>query len=206
MTVSRRLGAAVFLLLVFFGLGIAVTHLPIGEVDRGAGFFAGHGTGAALFFTRSGTFPIYAGLCVLTLVIGMLRRGWFPSTLVIVAAFLCAWFSSDLFKEFFGRLRPEQWYGVHETSFAYASGHATLSLVFYGLWAYLIWQTLPAAPWRTALIVLLAGWVLAIGWSRLALGAHYPTDVLGGYLLGSVWLLAGMTAIDRLTSRVETAT
>jgi undecaprenyl-diphosphatase len=203
---APRLWAAATLLVAYLALGFAATRLPLGEIDRGAWIFAGHSAGAALFLTRAGTFPVYATLCVLTLVAGMLRRGWFPSTLAIVGAFLCSWISSDLFKEFFRRARPEAWYGLHETSFAYASGHATLSLVFYGLWGYLLWRTLPPAPWRSAAIAALAVWVLAIGWSRLALAAHYPTDVLGGYLLGSVGLLAGMSVIDRLTSRDVVAT
>jgi len=193
-------------LLAYLALGFAITRLPIGEIDRGVQFFAGHSTGLALFFTRSGMFVVYAILCALTLVIGILRRGWFPSTLVIVGAFLCSWISSDLFKELFARPRPGHWFGLHETSFSYSSGHATLSLVFYGLWAYLLWRTLPPTPWRAASIAVLGLWVVAIGWSRLALGAHYPTDILGGYLLGSIWLLLGMTAIDRLTDRLQVAT
>jgi len=151
-------------------------------------------------------FVVYAILCALTLVIGMLRRGWFPSTLAIVGAFLCSWFSSDLFKELFARPRPGQWFGLHEASFSYSSGHATLSLVFYGLWAYLLWRTLPPTQWRAASVAVLGLWIVAIGWSRLALGAHYPTDMLGGYLLGSIWLLLGMTAIDRLSDRSQIAT
>ena len=196
----------VLLLLAYLALGFAVTRFPVDEFDRGVQLFAGHSVGLALFFTTSGTFVVYAILCALTLLAGVLRRGWFPSTLAIVATFLCAWFSSDLFKELFRRTRPERWYELHETSFAYSSGHATLSLVFYGLWAYVLWRTLPPAPWRTALIALLGFWVIAIGWSRLALGAHYPTDLLGGYLLGAIWLLLGMSAVDRLAGRQEAAT
>jgi undecaprenyl-diphosphatase len=202
----QRAWAVLILLVAYLALGFAVTRLPIAEIDRALHVFAGHSTGAALFPTRAGTFPVYAVLLVVTLLIGILRRGWFPSTLVIVGTFLCAWFSSDLFKEFFRRARPEQWYGLHETSFAYSSGHATLALVFYGLWAYLLWRTAPPAPWRTAATALLVCWVAAVGWSRLALGAHYPTDVLGGYILGAIWLLVGMTVIDRLTSRAEVPT
>jgi undecaprenyl-diphosphatase len=205
-SVSRRLWAAVFLLVAYLALGFAVSRLPVDEIDRGVHVFAGHSTGAALFLTRSGTFVVYAVLCALTLLIGILRRAWFPSTLVIVGTFLCSWFSSDLFKELFRRARPEHWYGMQETSFAYSSGHATLSLVFYGLWAYLLWRTIPPAPWRTVLIAALGCWVVAIGWSRLALGAHYPTDLLGGYLLGSIWLLLGMTAIDYFTEQSHAAT
>ncbi len=202
----RRLLAVVLLLLAYLALGLTVTRFPIAELDRGGQLFAGHSVGLALFFTTSGAFVVYAILCALTLLVGVLRRGWFPSTLAMVGTFLCAWFSSDLFKELFRRARPEHWYGLHETSFAYSSGHATLSLVFYGLWAYLLWRSFPPAPWRTALIALLACWVIAIGWSRLALGAHYPTDLLGGYLLGAIWLLLGMSAIDRLAGRQEAAT
>ncbi len=140
-------------------------------------------------------------VAALTLLIGSLRRGWFGCALTIIIALLCAWFSSDLFKEFFARARPELWYGLRETSYSYASGHATLSLAFYGGWAYLLARGVAPSWWRTTLIALLLIWVLAIGWSRLALGAHYPTDVLGGYLLGGVWLVLETIAIDRFLAR-----
>ena len=129
---------------------------------------------------------------------GTLRRGWFGSALVIIGTLLGAWVTSDLFKELFRRARPEHWYVLHETSFSYASGHATLSLAFYGTWMYLLWRTLPNSPWRGALLWFLGAWILAIGWSRLALGAHWPTDLLGGYLLGAAWLMLSMTAVDTL--------
>jgi undecaprenyl-diphosphatase len=114
--------------------------------------------------------------------------------------------SSDFFKAFFQRARPPEWFAIHETSFGYASGHATLSLAFYGLWAYVAWRAMAPSPGRTALVVGLGLWIAAIGWSRLALGAHYPTDLLGGYLLGGAWLVLAMRAVDRLTGRFPAAT
>jgi membrane-associated phospholipid phosphatase len=43
---------------------------------------------------------------------------------------------------------------------------------------------------KIALVALLAFWIAGIGWSRLALGAHYPTDVIGGTLFGVAWACA----------------
>lgn len=202
---TRRVISFLFLLAVYVMLGFAVSGRPAGNLDQGETLFAGHSIAVAAFFTEAGTFPVCVALCILTLVLGTLRRGWFGSALVIIVALLGAWATSDLFKELFRRSRPEQWYALHETSFSYASGHATLSLVFYGTWMYLLWRTLPGTAWRNALLALIGLWVLAIGWSRLALGAHWPTDLLGGYLLGAAWLMLSMTAVDVLLARQRTA-
>jgi len=202
----RALLAALALLVAYVALGLAVTYLPLGVLDRSEAWFAGKGVPLAAFFTRAGGFMVYATLCALTLLFGTIRRGWFGRALVIVATLLAGWLSSDFFKGLFGRARPEQWFAIHETSFGYASGHATLSLVFYGLWAYVVWRALPSSPLRTAIVTVLGLWIAAIGWSRLALGAHYPTDLLGGYLLGAALLVLAMRAVDRLTGRSPAAT
>jgi undecaprenyl-diphosphatase len=202
----RNVIGALALLAAYVALGLAVTYLPVGALDRSETWFAGRGVELATFFTRAGSFMVYAVLCALTILFGTLRRGWFGRSLLIVGTLLAAWVSSDLFKAFFQRPRPDQWFAIHETSFAYASGHATLSLAFYGLWAYVAWQALPPSPGRTALTIAIGLWIALIGWSRLALGAHYPTDLLGGYLLGGAWLLLAMSAVDRLTGRFPAAT
>ena len=202
----RRLVAACVLLAAYVALGFIVSHRPPGDVDRGEYLFAGSSIAAATIFTRAGTFPVYLALSIVTLVLGTVRRGWFGSSLVIIGALLAAWFASDRFKEIFRRVRPEHWYAFHETSFSYASGHATLSLVFYGTWAYLLWRTFPSSLWRNALLALIGAFVVAIGWSRLALGAHWPTDLLGGYLLGAAILMLSMSAIDYLLRRRLAAT
>jgi undecaprenyl-diphosphatase len=199
--VHRKLIGALALLAAYVALGFAVTYLPLGALDRSETWFAGRGVPLAAFFTRAGSFIVYASLCALTILFGTLRPGWFGRSLAIVGTLLAAWVSSDLFKAFFQRARPDQWFAIHESSFGYASGHATLALAFYGLWAYVLWRALPPSPGRSVIVVGLGIWIALIGWSRLALGAHYPTDLLGGYLLGAAWLLLAMSVVDRLTGR-----
>jgi undecaprenyl-diphosphatase len=46
---------------------------------------------------------------------------------------------------------------------------------------------------RIAIAIPVALWILAIGFSRIYLGVHYPSDVLGGYFVGSIWLAAVIT-------------
>lgn len=84
---------------------------------------------------------------------------------------------------------------VYEPTSSFPSGHALGSIVAYGMVAYLLATLLRSFAARTAAIILGGFLVLAIGISRLYLGAHYLTDVLAGYAAGAVWLTATITAL-----------
>lgn len=201
-----RLIAAGVLLAAFLILGALVSGSPPGGLDRAAEALTNHGVKLALFFTGAGRFAIFAVLCALLLLFGVVRRPVLVPAAVAVGALLVAWKVSDILKDAFHRTRPTDWVRIHETSFSYASGHATLALTFYGLLAYTLWRALPASPARSAVPVVAAVWILATGWSRLALGAHFATDVLGGYLLGGSLLLVATVALDRLWPHPRSAT
>ena len=108
-----------------------------------------------------------------------------------VIADLGAWGLITGLKDLFGRHRPPFLDpGVVERSLSFPSGHALGSIVVYGLLAALLARH-AARPWlRRAALVLLGGLILAIAFSRVYLGAHYLTDVLGGLCCGGAWLAA----------------
>jgi membrane-associated phospholipid phosphatase len=194
---ARLLALASALLVAYVLLGAFVSSAPLTAFDRAGAVFLGHDVPAAIALTRAGLLPAYAGVCAVLLAYGVVRRAWLWRVVASILTLVVAWQVSDLFKAAFHRPRPEHWIGFHETSYSYASGHATLSLAFYGLWiAYLMRSDLPAATRRVAAFGL-ALFILAIGWSRLALGAHYPTDLLGGYLLGGAFLCLALVIVDR---------
>jgi len=203
----RRVVYAVLLFALFLFYGINLSQRPqASPLDVWAAGLAGHGVPLALFFTGAGRFPVFAVLCVLLLAFGAIRRRYLPAIAVPVVALIVAWKVSDVFKDFFHRPRPDYWVAIHETSASYASGHATLALTFYGLLAYIVWRIRPASPQRSLVAGLAIVWILATGWSRLALGAHFLSDVIGGYLLGAAFLLLGEIAIDRLAPAEAPAT
>jgi undecaprenyl-diphosphatase len=89
-----------------------------------------------------------------------------------------------------GRTRPDALEPIIvEHGFSFPSGHATLSMVAYGVLAVLISRSRLPQGVRTAAIVGLALLVVGIGVSRIWLGVHYPTDVLAGWTAGSVIVL-----------------
>ena len=71
---------------------------------------------------------------------------------------------------------------------SFPSGHAMMSLVIYGALLLIFLPIIPRA-WRAATYAAYAVLVVSIGLSRLALGVHYISDVLGGWVLGAAWLL-----------------
>jgi undecaprenyl-diphosphatase len=122
------------------------------------------------------------------------RHEWRP--LVLLAAGVAGAVALyDLVKVLVGRPRPPQaiWIG-HFPAPAFPSGHATQTVAFYSLLAIIAGAgrspRVKLALWSTA--VLLA---LVVGFSRIYLGAHWLTDVLGGYALGAFWAAVVVTVM-----------
>jgi len=127
-------------------------------------------------------------LFVLVCLLWNMREFLFPLMVTVTGSSLF----NLLGKVAFHRQRPPG-VGVYtETSFSFPSGHAALAAAFYGFAVYFLWRR--TATWGKRLNILFAGVFLiaAIGFSRLYLGVHFVSDVVGGYLLGLLWLIIGI--------------
>jgi undecaprenyl-diphosphatase len=102
-----------------------------------------------------------------------------------------------LFKDWFARDRPPfPAAEINEKSYSFPSGHSMGALVAYGLIAYYLVLTLRNRSARIASVTFLFLLVLAVGFSRIYLGAHWFSDVLGGFVVGAAWLAACISAIE----------
>ena len=125
----------------------------------------------------------------LLLILGLVLRKRKVEAWWYAAAALSGWALSGLAKLAVQRPRPHVIPRLMHGAgwFSYPSGHSMLAPIIFGL-GIIVW----AAPWpspalRRAALVLAAFFALGIGFSRVYLGVHYPSDVLGGLLLGTAW-------------------
>jgi undecaprenyl-diphosphatase len=106
------------------------------------------------------------------------------------------------------RLRPVLTHPVaHESGLSFPSGHAQAAIVGYAV-LLLVFLPILHGLWRRVAVAVAVLMVLAIGFSRIALGVHYVSDVVGGYVLGAAWVAAMAAAfnamrVDRGRRRVD---
>lgn len=100
----------------------------------------------------------------------------------------------------FHRARPVPFFGPVPSTYSFPSGHSLFSFCFYGVLAGLLAGRVRSVPARVLIWLTAALLVASIGLSRIYLGVHYPSDVIAGYLAGTIWA-ASMVALDRWRRR-----
>jgi len=145
----------------------------------------------AAAFTLLGRWYSVGLIFVLGFVIVGALRGDARPLLAVAIAQMGSQLMAALLKGAFRRVRPDHWLLWREPDRSYPSGHATTGVAFYLALFILVlhWHGMPAPIWIGALIAL-GACSAGLPWSRLALGAHYLSDVAGGLLLGASWLFA----------------
>jgi membrane-associated phospholipid phosphatase len=175
--------AAIVSAALFAWLGFSVTRY--GEPAAFAGVeraLVNHSTLVAWWITWSCYIQVLVPLCVVLLLIAWRFPEWRARILFSIVVLLLCWRGVDLLQHVFARPRRLDWVVKHETTYSYPSSHAAIATGFYALWAVMLATSELSRRTRVieaGLLILLA---LAICWSRLALGAHYLTDLAGGAL------------------------
>ena len=104
---------------------------------------------------------------------------------------------NQLLKNILQRPRPTEFRIVEETGFSFPSGHSMVSMAFYGYLIYLIYRYVKNKYLKWILIVLLSILICTIGISRIYLGVHYTSDVLGGFLISISYLVIYISAVNK---------
>jgi undecaprenyl-diphosphatase len=154
--------------------------------------------GITLLGSSAFLLPLSALLCWRFVKAGRKHAGIF---LVIAAAGAQA--LDEAVKLLFHRQRPEAFFGYHDpASYSFPSGHAFSSLTFYGVLAVMVSVRIESRFRRAVLWAAAAILPLLIGFTRVYLGVHYPSDVLAGYAAAVIWMTA-VCAGDRIWFRGE---
>lgn len=196
---ALRIGAlinAIVALAVFAWLGYYVAHN--GEPALFVGWesaLVNRSTLVAWWLTWSCYVYVLVPVVVALIVVAVRAPRWRGRIAFSLVMLLLCWQGADIAQHLFARPRRLDWVVRHETAFSYPSSHAAIAFGFYGLWAALIRRSELSRTVRTVVPALLLALVLGICWSRLALGAHYLTDLIGGALLACALLSAAMAVL-----------
>jgi len=187
--------AVCLVVLALLGAGVRGDFAPQLRLDAAVSeaFYAGDRRAAALdvlleVLTAPGSWWVRA-LVLLPAVISLVRRRlWWTAGWVVTAVVLVGPLTTAL-KEYFGRIRPPfEEGGARYESLSYPSGHASGIATMVGVALVLAWPLLAPRARRWALAAGIA-LVVLVGLTRIWLGVHYLSDVVGGWSLGLAWTL-----------------
>lgn len=140
------------------------------------------------FFTLIGSAPfvIVLSLFMLFFLYKVLHHR-FELTL-FVAAITGSAILNGILKHLFKRVRPDLHRLIDVEGYSFPSGHAMNAFTVYGIISFLLWRHIRSELGRWVLIFVSIVMVLAIGISRIYLGVHYPSDIIGGYFASGFWI------------------
>lgn len=146
----------------------------------------------AVTLTQFGSFGVvFAVVSVLGLVLFIQKR-WRSLTYLLTSVVGSAMINRTA-KEFMHRVRPHLWDSqAPELDFSFPSGHSMTSMTLVATLVILTWGSI----WCWVVLIVGSLFVLAIGWTRLYLGVHFPSDILAGWMVSIAWAI-GVSLIIR---------
>jgi undecaprenyl-diphosphatase len=151
---------------------------------------------AMIVVTELGSPEAMAGLTVLVALALMMRRRRLLATVWLFALVATAVLNLGL-KHAFGRDRPSfRDPIIDEATHSFPSGHSMGSVITFGLLAYFLLLALSDRREKVAVVLAAGTLALLVGFSRIYLGAHYFSDVVGGFAIGGAWLCACVSGLE----------
>jgi undecaprenyl-diphosphatase len=151
-----------------------------------------------LFFTYLGRheFLIPANLILIAYFLFFKKHSWYSIKVPAIALSSLALMFG--LKHLFDRERPLVPLLEEARGLSFPSGHALMSVTFYGLLIYIVFKGFKNTPLKWTLISLLLLLILTIGFSRIYLRVHYASDVIAGLCVGLLWLVICVAVLNKL--------
>jgi undecaprenyl-diphosphatase len=138
-------------------------------------------------FTNVGS-GLYVLFIVVLFAVGLAVIGYRRELLFYLGVIGFSSLLNIVLKILFHRARPDIHRIIQASGYSFPSGHSMSAFTLYGITAYFLWKHLRSFWIRIFVILVVILLVLMIGISRVYLGVHYPSDVIGGYLVSAAWL------------------
>jgi len=148
-----------------------------------------------IFITGLGSYKVLFPFTIFISAIFIFQKKWIEP-LFLFFNFYGVRYTNQMLKELFNRERPEFHRLIEIGEYSFPSGHAMNSLAIYGFILFLLMEKQQMNLFKRFIIVLVGLFIFLIGFSRIYVGVHYPFDVIGGFIIGSIWLLFVMKILQ----------
>ena len=185
------------LLISFVCTGILVEMGKFSEFDKWLSSLIHHKRSSFLtpimkFFDFIGSTYCVIGICLAILFYLYFVTKRRLASVLFVVAMIGERLLSEGLKYLFSRSRPDGSHLVEVDKHSFPSQHAMNSFVLYGILLFLLWTHLKSNKIKAVFSLLASILILAMGFSRIYLGVHHPSDILGGYLISAFWFIVIM--------------
>jgi undecaprenyl-diphosphatase len=153
----------------------------------------------AFTFLGSHDFLIPANLTLIAYYLFIRKHKWYSIKVPAIA--LSSLALMFILKNLFNRPRPDIPLLYEARGLSFPSGHALMSITFYGLLIHIAYHNMKNKGLKWTFITLLILLILIIGFTRVYLRVHYTTDVLAGYSIGFVWLVFAIWLLNRIEQK-----
>ncbi len=191
------------IIISYLGISLRIGSEGLGQFDQWISTFVQQARSEGLTMiiiaiTTIGSYKTeFPVLFVAALVFWILKRKLIFPVLLVINLFGVR-FLNHFLKAAIERPRPTGDHLVEVSGYSFPSGHAMISIGFYGFIAFLLYKELKEKTNKAIFIPWLFGiLIFCIGLSRIYLGVHYPSDVIAGFLIGGLWLNFCIILSDR---------
>ncbi|OZI12978.1 hypothetical protein CEW92_03770 [Bacillaceae bacterium SAS-127] len=159
-------------------------------------------TSRMVFITDLGSVGWMTAGTILVAAILFVKKRWSYALFFVLTVSLGGAFNGFL-KDVFKRQRPEILRLIEQGGYSFPSGHSMGSFIFYGAIAFLLFELLRHRWAKIIGTVVAFCLILLIGLTRIYLGVHYPSDVIGGFTAGAAWLIFCVAAFHYYQDRIH---
>lgn len=194
---SLRLLVA-FILCIFSGIAFgyiaaavgneSIAHFDASIIGFVQGLEAPWLTTIMKIFTWIGSGYVVAPIALIGFIILYFVLHYRQQALLLVTVVAGSVIFNSLLKHYFKRERPEIHRILDANGFSFPSGHSMMAFALYAIIAFIAWRNVQTWISRIVLLLFTAFMILIIGISRVYLGVHYPSDIVGGFLVSALWV------------------
>lgn len=135
--------------------------------------------------------PITAMVIAYTLI----KKNYYISKLLLIST-LGSYSLNYILKQFFQRSRPFEYFLVNQGGLSFPSGHSMVTMTLYSTIAFLLTRKLQNKGKKILIHIIASVMICLMGISRIYLGVHWPTDVIGGYLAGYIFYYLSVSLVE----------